>query len=105
MTDTNGQTTRCILVEEDVQFTLGELSQACRVESEQLVMLVREGVLTPIGDAPSSWRFGGSALRRARAALRLTRDLELDAAGAALALDLLDEIAALRARLRRLGES
>ena len=36
-------------------------------------------------------------------ALRLTRDLELDPAGVALALDLLDEIAVLRTRLQRAG--
>lgn len=41
-------------------------------------------------------------LRRARATLRLTRDLELNAAGTALVLDLLDlldEIEVLRSRL------
>jgi chaperone modulatory protein CbpM len=104
MTETNEPATRYVLVEEEMQFTLAELSHACRADSEQLVLLVREGVLTPTGDAPPSWRFSGDALRRARAALRLSRDLELDAGAAALVLELLDEIAALRARLRRLGE-
>jgi chaperone modulatory protein CbpM len=33
-------------------------------------------------------------------ALRLQRDLDMDLAGVALALELLDEIASLRARLR-----
>jgi len=37
-----------------------------------------------------------------RTAARLRRDLELDAAGIALALELLDEIDLLRARLRSL---
>jgi chaperone modulatory protein CbpM len=35
--------------------------------------------------------------------LRLQHDFDIDLAGAALALDLLDEIEALRARLRALG--
>ena len=43
------------------------------------------------------------SLRRVRAALRLTRDMELNAAATALVLDLLDEIEALRSRLRRAG--
>jgi chaperone modulatory protein CbpM len=47
--------------------------------------------------------FSGCALLRARAALRLVRDLEVSVAGAALVLDLLDEIETLRARLRRAG--
>jgi chaperone modulatory protein CbpM len=36
-------------------------------------------------------------------ALWLTRDLEVNPPGVALALDLLDEIAALQARLQRVG--
>jgi chaperone modulatory protein CbpM len=39
-------------------------------------------------------------VRRARRALRLQRDLDLNLAGAALALDLLDEVEILRERVR-----
>lgn len=92
-----------ILVEDEVQFTLVELSRICHVDIAQVVELVDEGVLTPSGDDVEQWLFGGATLRRARRALRLTRDLELDAAGTALVLDLLDEIQTLRSRLRRLG--
>jgi len=60
-------------------------------------------VLEPNGEQPREWRFTGPALRRARLALRLTRDLELNPPGVALALDLLDEIEALKARLQRAG--
>lgn len=103
MTESNDSMIRGVLVEEELEFTLVELCRACRVEREQLLVLVQEGVLTPIGGEPPDWRFGGDALRRTRAALRLTRDLELNAAGVALVLDLLDEIDSLRSRLRRLG--
>jgi chaperone modulatory protein CbpM len=95
--------THSVVVEEEVQFTLVELSRACRADVEQLVALVIEGALTPSGDDPPRWRFGGATLRRARVALRLAHDLELSAASTALVLDLLDEIEALRSRLRRLG--
>lgn len=88
-----------VLVEDDVQFTLLELSRACCADVEQLVALVEEGVLTPRGENSQRWQFGGAALRRARAAVRLSRDLELNAAGTALVLDLLDEIAILRSQL------
>ncbi len=104
MTDTNESVTRGILVEEELQFSLVELCRACRADSEELIVLVREGVLEPSGDDPINWRFGGEALRRARIALRLTHDLELNASGTALVLELLDEIATLRSRLRRLGD-
>jgi chaperone modulatory protein CbpM len=68
-----------------------------------VITWVFEGVLEPIGETPKDWRFTGQSLRRARLALSLTRDLEVNAPGVALALDLLDEIAQLQARLQRLG--
>jgi chaperone modulatory protein CbpM len=41
-------------------------------------------------------------LQRARVALRLQNDLDVNLAGAALALELLDELDELRARVQRL---
>lgn len=91
------------VVEEEVRFTLVELCQACSVEEEHVLTWVFEGVLEPVGQSPQDWRFGGESLRRARLAQRLSRDLEINPPGVALALDLLDEIGALRARLQRRG--
>jgi chaperone modulatory protein CbpM len=91
------------VVEEDVRFTLVELSQACCAEQELVLTWVFEGVLEPVGESPEDWRFSGDSLRRARLALRLSHDLEINPPGVALALDLLDEIAELRARLQRAG--
>jgi len=91
------------VVEEQVQLTLVELCQACSAEEEHVLTWVFEGVLEPAGDSPQDWRFSGESLRRARLALSLSRDLEINPPGVALALDLLDEIAALRARLQRAG--
>ena len=89
------------VVEEQVHLTLVELCQACSAEEEHVTAWVLEGVLEPAGESPQDWRFSGESLRRARLALRLSRDLELNPPGVALALDLLDEIAMLRARLQR----
>jgi chaperone modulatory protein CbpM len=92
-----------VVVEEDIRFSLEDLCHACRADTAQLVALVDEGVLQPTGSGPREWRFAGLSLARARAALRLSRDLELGAAETALGMALLDEIEALRARLRRTG--
>jgi chaperone modulatory protein CbpM len=92
----------CIL-EEQTRLTLADLSRACAVHEELIIELVDMGVLEPQGREPARWAFGGASLHRARVALRLQRDLDIDLAGAALALELLDEIASLRARLRAMG--
>ncbi len=91
------------VVEEEIHLTLVELCQACSATEEHIIAWVFEGVLEPVGEMPQDWRFTGQSLRRARLALRLTRDLEVNPPGVALALDLLDEIAALQARLQRVG--
>lgn len=92
-----------IILEEQTDLTLSEVSQACAVRVETILELVDEGVLTPSGREPHHWRFTGTHLRRATVAIRLQRDLGVNLAGAALALELLDELAALRARLRKMG--
>lgn len=91
------------IVDDQLLFTLAELCRACDATGAQLTLLVEVGVLEPIGSNPENWRFPGSSLPRARTALRLARDLELEGPGIALVLDLLDEIESLRARLRRAG--
>ena len=92
-----------IVVEEDVHLSLVELCRACDAQEEQVQLWVVEGVLSPIGSSPPEWRFTGTSLRRARIALTLTRELEINPPGVALALDLLDRIDALEAGLRRVG--
>jgi len=92
-----------VVVEEELPLTLQELCRACQAPLEQVQVWIVEGVLEPIGQAPYEWRFTGQSLRRARLALRLTRDLEVNASGVALALDLLDEIAALQSQLQHMG--
>lgn len=75
-----------------------ELSRLCAVERTFIIELVEEGVLEVIEVAPE-WRFSGTALRRARTASRLQRDLQINLPGVALALELLDELEHLRRAL------
>ena len=89
------------VVEEEVELTTIELVRACRTTEQQVEVWVSEGVLQPSGDTREAWRFRGDSLARMRLATRLMQDLEINAAGVALALDLLDRIAELESRLRR----
>ena len=91
-----------IVVDDDEPtLTTVELSRAVRATESHIALWVSEGVLQPEGATLEEWRFTGASLRRVRVAMRLTRDLELNAQGVALALDLLDEIEQLEAQLRR----
>jgi chaperone modulatory protein CbpM len=89
------------VVEEDAELTIVELSRACRTTRSQVELWVVEGVLQPRGESPEAWRFGGESLARVRVATRLMHDLDINTAGVALALDLLDRIAELEGRLLR----
>jgi chaperone modulatory protein CbpM len=82
--------------------SLSDLCEVCTVTSERIVQLVDEGLVEPRGREPADWRFSGHSVRRIVAAERLSRDLRLNAAGAALVLDLVDEVTRLRQRLARL---
>lgn len=91
-----------VIVEESAELSLTELSRACSTSTEWLVELVEEGVLEPAGRQQTQWRFSGTSLKRARTARRLHDDLKINLAGVALALDLIEEVEAMRERLRRL---
>lgn len=90
------------LIDEDVEMTLAQLCRACELSEAQIIELVEQGVIDPLGPEPAEWRFVSVSLRRVRITRNLQRDLGVNAPGAALALELLEEIEELRARLRRL---
>lgn len=89
------------LAEPQVLWSLNELSRTLGISGEFALALVEEGILEPDGKEPSSWRFRNVSVKRARCALRLTQDLGVNLSGAALALELLEEIDYLRSRLQR----
>jgi chaperone modulatory protein CbpM len=90
------------ILDDDFEFSLFELCRCCSTEAETIIDMVDEGMLTPSGMAPSDWRFSGTSLRKVEITLNLQRDLGVNLQGAALALELLEEIEALRARLNSL---
>jgi chaperone modulatory protein CbpM len=91
-----------IVVEDSSEFTLGELSRACGKPAEWILSLVEEGVIEPVGADQTHWHFPGYCLRRVRIVQRLQSDLGVNLAGAALALELLEEVETLRNRIAAL---
>ena len=92
------------VLDDDMLVSLQELCRLCRVNAERVLDMVEEGVVEPQGTSLQEWRFVGSSVRRVQIALRLERDLRINLAGAALVLDLLEELEELRRLQRRRGD-
>ena len=83
-----------VLGENDL-VSLADLCRSCTVETQTVTTLVSEGILDPKGPDMEHWRFTVSSLKRVKTVIHLQRDLGVNLAGAALALELLDRIAEL----------
>ena len=88
------------VIDEQTIFTLADLCRSCAVEAEFVEALVEHGILEPTGKRGRHWCFPANSVRRTRVTLSLRRDLGVNLAGAALALDLLERLDELDARLR-----
>lgn len=91
---------RAMLLDDTVELSLAELCAACRVPEDLVVEIVAEGIVEPLGDERTQWRFSGVAVARIERVIRLQQEFDVNLPGAALALELLEEIARLR-RARR----
>ena len=91
---------RALLLDDSVEFSLAELCDACRVSEDLVVEIVAEGIVEPVGVDRTQWRFSGVALTRVQRVMRLQQDFGVNLPGAALALELLEEVERLR-RSRR----
>lgn len=80
--------------------SLDELLLASGLTREEVEALLDFGVIEPVRPSPPS--FPAQALLRARTAARLRAHFELNASGMALAVDLLQRMEALEARIRQL---
>ncbi len=91
------------VIDEQTTFTLAELCRCFPVDAEVIEAMVEHGILEPAGKRGGHWCFPASSMRRTRITLHLQRDLGVNLAGAALALDLLERIEELDARLRAMS--
>lgn len=83
--------------------TLEELCSACALERDWLVVRVREGLIVAEGGSDNEWRFTTTTLARVRRMREIERTYDAAPELAALVADMLEEMDALRARLRRAG--
>lgn len=72
--------------------TLNELCEICHISPDFIHHLVEYEIIQPEGNLPKEWVFGLNELKRVKKVLRLQRDLEVNLAGVAVVLDLLDQL-------------
>lgn len=88
-----------IVLDDTIIYDLQELCRVCKVKDNLVMAMINEGMLTPLGDSPKSWQFTATSVKTIQVALRLQQDLGVNLPGAALALDLMAELEALRTRV------
>lgn len=81
-----------------------EVCQSVNIPEDLLRDCVAQGIIAPIGASPIDWLFDANMVGTLRRALRLQRELEIDWAGVAVALDLLKELDELRSENRMLRQ-
>jgi chaperone modulatory protein CbpM len=81
---------------QDTALSLEELCEICHISSDLIHDLIAYEIIHPKQPSTDRWVFDLAELKRIQIALRLQRDLEVNLAGVAVVLDLLDELEALR---------
>lgn len=102
MTATNEKILSGELYDDASEITVIELCRVCAVEAQLVDELIAEGILEPTSGSAETTVLPYSSVRRTRTVIRMQRDLGVNLPGAAVALDLLERIHALQARVRLL---
>ena len=89
------------ITDEEDDLTLLQLCNMCRLSPEIIIEMVNEGILDPSGESISSWRFSFSTVENVCKVVRFQNDLNVNLAGAALALHLLEKIEQLEVLFNR----
>ncbi len=87
-----------------LQLDIHEFCQCAELPQALLLEIIDHGIVEPSGATQEQWLFDVSALAIVKHALRLHNELQIEWAGIALALQLLDELEQLRtenSQLRR----
>lgn len=80
-----------------VEMRVEEICAAAGIPTPVLIEIVDLGIIEPEGTSPQEWLFDTRAVALIKRACRLQRDLDIEWAGVALAMQLLDELDRLRA--------
>ena len=87
---------------DDDSVTIVRICEQCGIPEEEVTELMDEGIISPEATADDALYFSADTIGRIFKVKRLKRDLELNMAGVALAMNLLDRIEELERKIRRL---
>jgi chaperone modulatory protein CbpM len=90
------------MLSEKNKLALQDICERCGLPETTIRAYVEEGVIEVEGNDVARWRFSEVSMVRIQKACRLERDLGLNPAGAALALDLMAQIDELKIQIKRL---
>ena len=76
--------------------TIDELALALCTDVDVITSLIEYHIIHPRGKTLNTWRFGSEDLSRAKRAIILQKDLEINLMGIGIILDLLDEVKILK---------
>lgn len=85
-----------IVLDEHVPLSLPEVCRICDIGEEMVLEMVEEGLIEPRRSGRAEWHFTWREIRRVKVACRLNRDLRVNLPGAAIIIDLLEELEELR---------
>lgn len=88
----------CMVIDETLSCSLRQCCVLCQINAQMIHEMIDEGIISPAGNNPQNWCFGAMEIRRIQITLRLQQDLRVNLPGAALALELLEKLAALQGR-------
>lgn len=86
------------VLDERFEIDLVELCRMCGLDEGVVIEMVAEGIIEPLTQTGEVWRFSGVAVTRVLKVQRLQHEFGVNLAGAALALELLEEIERLKQR-------
>jgi chaperone modulatory protein CbpM len=90
------------LLDIDTLLTLDELCHASLCSHDFVIEMIDLQLIHPQGEDPQHWQFDSISLHRVKIAHSFHHDLEINLQGIALALDLLEQIEQLQARVKLL---
>ena len=92
------------ILSDERKLALEDICETCGLPESKIITYIEEGVVEVQGGDVKLWRFSELSVVRIQKAVRLEKDLRLNPAGAALALELMSQIEELKNELKRLQQ-